>query len=149
MIRVIVANTNNCRVFDYDKAKSKLTAIKILSHPESRLKAIDGLTSDKPGRFNKGESSRGAYSPHMEPNEVEHDIFAREVAAMLDHDRNENAYEGLIVICAPHMHGLINKHLNKHVKEMIVNAIQKDIQHISEPDLLEFLKSHAQYQDVT
>ena len=147
MICVVVANTNNCRIYNYDKGQSQLALVKEISHPENREKASANLTSERPGHYQKGESSRGAYSPHMNPKEVEIDNFAREIAQALDHGRNENSFKNLIVITAPHMNGLLHQHMNKHVKEMVINNIQKDIQHMNEGELAEFLKSHAQYPD--
>ena len=142
MIWVVTANTNTCRFYNYDKNHSKLSLLKEISRPEIRLKASDSLTTDRPGHYQINESARGAYSPHTEPKEVEIDNFSREIAQELNKGRNANAYEKLILIALPHMHGLLDLHLNKHVKELVINSIQKDLQHLNNMELVEFLKTH-------
>lgn len=147
MIWITSANTNTCRIYSYDKNHSKLTLLKEIKHPEMRLKTSDSLTTDRPGHYQTSESARGAYSPHMDAKEIEIDNFSREIADELDKGRKANLYEKLILISAPHMHGLINHHLNKYVKDMMINSIEKDLIHLNERELLEFLHKHAQYSD--
>lgn len=147
MIFVVNANTNSCQIYHYDKTHSQLTLVKEMSHPEIKLKASEFLTTDKPGRYQNSTSAGGAYSPRMDPKEVEIDRFSREIALELDKGRKANAYDKLIIITEPHMNGLIFQHLDKHVKDLVINNIQKDLQHMSEKELAEFLKKHAQYPD--
>ncbi len=147
MIWVIVANSNDCRIYNYNKRKDNLTLLKELSHPENRLKTGDFLTTDKPGHYQANATARGAYSPHMDPKEVEIDRFSREIADQLDKGRKTNAYEKLIIITEPHMNGLLFQHLNKHVQELVINNIQKDLQKLSDDKLRDFLQIHAQYPD--
>ena len=147
MIWVVIANTNTYRIFNYDKNHAKLSLLKEISHPEMRLKASDTLTTDRPGHYQISESARGAYSPHMDAKEVEIDNFSREIAEELDKGRKIHAYEKLIIIAPPHMHGLLNHHFNKHVKDLVVNSIQKDLHHLSNHELVEFLQTHVQYAD--
>ena len=147
MIWVVTADTNTCRIYSYEKNHSKLSLLKEVDHPELRQKSSDFLTSERPGHYHKGESARGAYSPDTDPKEVEIENFSREITAELDKGRKANSFDKLILIAAPHMHGLLNMHLNKHVKELVINNIQKDLQHLNGHDLVEFLKNHAQYAD--
>lgn len=147
MIWIATANTNTCRIYSYDKNHSKLSLLKEITHPEMRLKTSDFLTTDRPGHYQASGSARGAYSPHMDAKEVEIDNFSREITEELDKGRKANLYEKLILISAPHMHGLINQHLNKHVKALVINNIEKDLLHLSEHELVEFLQKHAQYSD--
>lgn len=147
MTWIVTADSASCRIYSYDKNHSKLQLLKELQHPESRLKAGDSLTTDRPGHYQKSKSARGAYSPHMDAKEVELNDFTREIADELDAGRNNHSYEKLILISSPHMHGLLLQHLNNHVKNLVVNNIQKDLQHYSEHELIDFLKTHAQYPD--
>lgn len=145
MIWIATANTNTCRIYSYDKNHSKLSLLKEIQHPEMRLKTSDSLTTDRPGHYQANESARGAYSPHRDAKEVKIDNFSREIAEELDQGRKANSYEKLILIASPHMHGLINHHLNKHVKDLVINNIEKDLQHLNARELLDFLQAHAQY----
>lgn len=147
MIIVVTANTNACKIYHYDIHPGQLTLLSEINHPENKLKNGD-LTSDKPGHYQAGGSSgRGTYSPSMDAKEVEVDNFSREIAKTLNKERNEREIEKLILIAPSHMVGLLNQHLDKHVKELISNQIQKDLQHLKTNELLDFLKENAKYQD--
>ena len=149
MIWVVIANSNDSRIYHYDKNHSHLTLIKEINHPELKLKTSEIFTSDRPGKYKSNNSAHGAYSPHMDPKEVEIDKFSREIALELNKGRNAHAYDKLILITPPHMNGLIYKHLNQHVKNLVINNIQKDLQHFNDHELLNFLKSHTQYPDTS
>src|SRR5271154_5112762 len=106
MTWLVTANTNNCRIFNYEKKLKKLTLIKELNHPESRLKGID-LTSDKPGHYRSDGSAHGAYSPHEEAKENEVIFFSHQIVKELDAARKTNQFKELILAVPPHMNGLI------------------------------------------
>ncbi len=143
---VVNTNTNTCRIYHYVKHPAQLTLLKEIKHPENRLKSSD-MTSDRPGHYQGGQSSRGAYSPHMEAKEIEIDNFSREIAKELNQERNKNEYDELIVIASPHMNGLLFQHINKHVRGLVINKIEKDLIQLADHDLLKFLQTHTQYHD--
>jgi protein required for attachment to host cells len=145
MIWVITSNAVKCRIFSYVKSPASLKLINQINHPENRLRKEEFLTSDKPGHYKSSSSNRGAYSPRTDPKEVEVDNFARQIAKELEHGRTTRGFDKLIVIATPHMHGLIFQHLSKNTKELVINDIQKDLQNVSEKELLEFLHKHAQF----
>lgn len=145
MILVVITDSNTAKTYRYEKGKAKVTLLKEITHPASKLKSSE-LGSDRPGHYKAG-AGRGAYSPHMQPKEVEIDTFAREIAKELNHERVLNEYDGLIVISPPHMMGLLEQHFDKHVKELILNAISKDLMHYTDRELVEFLKDNTQFAD--
>lgn len=143
---VVNTNSNTCRIYYYDKNPAQLTLLKEISHPENKLKISD-ITTDRPGHYIAGQSARGAYSPPMDAKEVEIDNFSREIARELNKNRNKNDFDELIVIAAPHMNGLLFQHINKEVKNLVINKIEKDLLHLSDHELLDFLKIHTKYHD--
>lgn len=143
---VINTNSNTCRIYHYDKHPAQLTLLKEISHPENKLKS-GAITSDRPGHYQAGESARGAYSPHMEAKETEIDNFSREIARELNQERVSHEYDELIIIAPPHMNGLLFKHINKHVKNLVINNIKNDLLHLSDNELLNFLQSHTEFHD--
>lgn len=145
---VVNANSNICRIYHYDKKSAQLALLKEISHPENKLKSGD-MTSDKQGHYKAGKSARGAYSPHMEAKEIKIDVFSREIARELNQERIKKEYDELIVIAPPHMYGLLFQHINKHVKNLVINKIEKDLLHLSDLELLNFLQTHTQYHDQT
>jgi len=144
MILVANLNSNTCRLYCYKKHPFELALINEISHPENKLKNSE-LTSDGPGHYQTDKSVRGTYSPNMLPKDVEIDNFAREVARELNQKRNEGGFQKFVVIAPAHMSGLIAGHLNKYVKEMLLETIHKDLMHLSHKELQEFVHSHVQF----
>jgi len=122
---VLVANASKARIFGTEKVGYPMECMKEFTHPESRGKGMD-LTSDRPGHYQSKGTGHGAFIDATEPKEYEADRFAAELAKELENGRNNKAYRKLVVVAAPHFHGLINSHLNDHTRAMIVNNIQKD-----------------------
>lgn len=142
MIWIITANSNTCRFYHFDKHEATIDLLKELSHPVNKLKKSEYLTSDKPGHYGTNRAGSGSYAPHTDPKEAEIDSFAREIAQELNHSRTTNAYNHLIIVTAPHMNGLISKHLDKHVKELVTKEIQKDVMSLAQHELLSFLEKN-------
>lgn len=147
MLWIVTADTNTCRIYSLDKKHTMLSLIKEINHPELKLKTSETFTTDKPGHYQASDSARGTYSPHMDPKEVAIDDFARDIDHALDKGRNDHAYEKLVLIAAPRMHGLLNQHLNKNVANLVMKNIEKDVQHLNHQELLEFIKKHTQYSN--
>jgi protein required for attachment to host cells len=146
MILVVNANSSLCRFYDYQRHPAKLTLLKEIQHPENKLKNSE-LTSDKSGHYQSSHTSRGAYSPHRDAKEIHINNFSREVANMLDKDRNSRLFDKLILIAPSHLNGLLLQHLNKHVIALMTNNIQKDLFHLREDELITYLQNHAEFPD--
>lgn len=141
---VVNTDSSTCRIYDYSKKPGQLTLVKEIQHPENRLRDID-LTADKPGHYRTDGSAHGSYSQPSDPKEIKIDDFSREIAKELDHGRNTHAYAKLIVIAPPHMNGLLFQHINKHVKDLVSHNIEKDLLHLADHELLNFLSDHTRY----
>ncbi|KTC89532.1 host attachment protein [Fluoribacter dumoffii] len=140
---IIAADTTTCRIYQATTKPYELTLLKELQHPESKLKDIE-LTSDRSGRYQTGTSAQGMYSQESDPKEIEIDAFARQIAEELNHSRNKNEYEKLIVVAPPHMNGLLFHHLNKHVNQLVVHNLKNDVIHLKEHELSEFLRKNLE-----
>lgn len=145
-IWVVNTDSNTCRIYQYKKNPEQLTLLKEIHHPENKLKDID-LTSDKPGRYKTNNASHGSYSQPSDPKEIKIDDFSREIVHELDHGRNANEFHNLIIIAAPHMNGLLHTHINKHVKNLLSHNIEKNLIHLADHELLDFLRIHTQYSE--
>ena len=144
MIWVINSNSNTCRIYLYNKAHAKLDLVKEIEHPENRLHTRD-LISDGPGKYKTSGGAHGSYSQPSDPKEVKIDSFMRDIAKELNSERTKNSYEKLIVISPSHTNGLLMQHMDKHVKELIISNIQKDLLHLNDRDLLSILQSTPNY----
>ena len=146
MILVVNTNSNTCRLYHYHKHPAALTLIKELCDPSTRLKSSE-LAADKPGHYQSGPSARGAFSPHLEAKENEIHHFSQAIAKELNQTRNQHGFDKLIVIAPPHMLGLLSEHLDKQVKNLITHHFQKDLLHLSDRELLDYLQTHAKYSE--
>lgn len=140
MIWVINSNSNTCRIYHYQKAQSRLELLKEIEHPENKLRSGD-LTSDGPGKYKASGGAHGAYEPSSDAKTVKIDNFMREVAKELNAERLKSSYERLIIIAPPQMHGMLMQHMDKHVKEMIIANIHKDLPNATDRDLLTVLET--------
>lgn len=130
---VVIFDTNLCRIYNHHN--DQLTLVKEIEHAENKLRDID-ITTDKPGRYHVRGYAHGTYSQETDPKEIQIENFSRELSKLLDHARTTHAYEKLILVASPHVHGLLLKHLNKEVKNLISHNIEKDLVHLTERDLL-------------
>lgn len=140
MMWVVATNSNLCRIYEFDR--KSITLVKELKHPESRPKKSEYLTSDRPGHYKTDSAVHGAYQPHTDPKEIELEKFSRDISHELNQGRNKNAYEALVIISTPHMNGTLMKHLDKHVKELVKKEIHKDVMHLQDHELHDFLAAH-------
>ena len=139
---IITIDSTTCRIYDYQIKPAQVTLIKKIEHLENKLRDIE-LTSDKPGHYQGGISSRGAFSQQSDPKKIKIDNFSNEIAKELTLNKNKNAYHHLIIIAAPHMNGLLFQHLNKHVEELVSHSIKKDVMQLNERELLKFVQEHT------
>jgi protein required for attachment to host cells len=138
---VLALNSSVCRIYKLSTKPYQVTLLKEILHPESKLRDIE-LTSDKPGHYKAGGAAHGAFSQQTDPKEIQLDDFSRQIADVLDHGRNTEAYNQLIVVALPHMDGLLFQHINKHVKDLVTHNIKHDVLNLTEHELLDFLQQH-------
>jgi protein required for attachment to host cells len=122
---ILIANSSEARLFQAQKTTKDMTLLHEFKHPESREKGLD-LVADLPGRYRNGSLPKSSYQDPSSPKELEAERFAHQLAIILDEGRNSNLYRGLIIIAPPHFQGLLNKSFNIHVKDRIVNTLDKD-----------------------
>lgn len=138
---ILVANASAASIFCNEGPKKGLVKVKSLAHAESREKASE-LVSDRPGHTQGRGNGRGAYVPAKSPKEIEAERFALEVARELNHGRTTNACQRFILVASPHFMGLVNQHLDSHVRQLVTASIEKDYTRLTEKELCGHLESH-------
>lgn len=131
---VIVANTNSCKIYSYEKHKKKLTLVEEIISSLSKAKTSE-IATDRPGHYKTQLATRGTYAPRTDPKEVEIEKFAHEIAENLNAARKKQQFNNLVIISSPHMMGLINKSLDDLAKAKSVE-ITKDYTKFDEGELL-------------
>ncbi|HVV69851.1 MAG TPA: host attachment protein [Gammaproteobacteria bacterium] len=123
---ILVANASEAKLYETERLGEKMDLINEYSHPASREKRLE-LVTDRPGHFaTKGTGvSRGAYD-ESDPKEVEADKFAQQLAKIVIEICDNHHDDKMVIVAAPHFHGLLNKHYDEQAKEQITHAIEKD-----------------------
>ncbi|MDH5216800.1 MAG: host attachment protein [Gammaproteobacteria bacterium] len=122
----VIANSSEAKVYLSDNESKELNLHDTLVHPESRMKGSN-IVSDRPGHYESHGDGHGSFVEKTNPKDYEADRFANEIGHYLKDAYNKNQYKELIIAASPHFHGLINKHLEKHVEEAVVKHIEKDL----------------------
>ena len=136
---ILVTNAAEAKIFTSENLRiGELKLLRELTHPNSRKK-IGDLTSDKPGHYKTDGGMRGAYSKNN-PKEVEAEHFAIELAHELKASWDQNQYKHLVIVAPTHFHGLMKKHLDNHLADIIY--IPKDYTRYPIAKLADSLKEH-------
>lgn len=135
---IMLANSNDCRIYEYDCHDKHLALVDEISHPENKLKASDYWTSDAPGHYRSQGTHHGAFD-EVNPREHSIDEFANEIARRLEKGRNQHAYDDITLIVPAKMEGLLFKHLKKHTKDLINLIVQKNVIFMSAHELAVYL----------
>jgi len=143
--RVLVGNASEAKLFESQNIGRELNLLEQFSHPESRDKRED-LKTDKAGHYQSQNGlGHGSFIEPTEPKDNEMEKFARELAHILDSGRTGNKFERLIVIMPPHVHGMLKKEFNDHVRNMVIHHIEKDYTKMEVPELIKFLDDLARF----
>lgn len=138
---VLVADRTEAKLFESKRAAQSVPALQLLQdipHPEGRLHARD-MEADKSGRMSDSFGTRHALSPHHDPEERHAQQFAHHLAEVLNKGRNEHSYQNLILVAEPGFLGDLSGALDKHTLALVEKTIGKDLMHLGEHELLEYL----------
>lgn len=139
---ILIANTNDALIYEFKKKPEKPKLIKEIFHDENKLKTSQ-IVSDRQGHYNTSHASRGAYSPKTDPTQVNLDNFARELAQILNDARVKQKFDEIFLIIPAQMEGTLFHHLDKNTKAFITKTIQKNIMHLSEHELENYIEDHV------
>ena len=144
---ILVADNGSAKLYSATKARlidgnPDLELVDAYNHAEGRKRSSE-LVSDRPGHYIGGASgAHGAYQSTTSPAEHESEIFAKQLAEILNTGRVEQAYEALIIIAPAQFQGTLSKHLNPHVNHLLMEAIHKDYTGCDEKQLLKHLENY-------
>ena len=124
---ILVADSAHARIFNAETAKSALSEVESMIHPEAQQHERE-LTSDLPGR-QAGGAADSHHSVGGKTDAKEHEAveFAKELCKHLEEAQNAQKFSQLIVVAAPHFLGHLRKEMNSNVAKLITLEIDKDI----------------------
>ena len=138
---VLVSDAARARVFEtalesgHQERRFKL--VQQFEHPQSRAHNRD-LASDRPGRNLQSGTAGAGHStmePPTTPKQVEHEVFARELAQEMDKALKQNAFSHLILTANPEFLGLLRNNLTPQVKKHVTASVDKDYTSLDARDL--------------
>lgn len=131
---VVVANAEKAKIYRAVRV-GQLEELTAIEHPEKGMKAKD-VVSDRPGRtFNRMGYTRHAYQPQTTLKMKKDNLFALELAELLNVAFKENKFSHLYLIAEPHFLGVMKKHLSNQLLKALDKCFAKDMVD-QKPDLI-------------
>jgi protein required for attachment to host cells len=138
---LVIANASRARVLEETGEAGAYVHVADLVHPESRLKGSE-LANDRPGHV-PGPSAHGtgssAFDPRTDPHEREHDVFAREIAALLDAGVADGRCGGVLLVASDPFLGHVKGHLAAHTAKALLRTVSADYTALTERELAQRL----------
>ncbi len=117
---------------------SDLTEIQSLLNPEGTCRPGE-VETDRPGTFVGPSGYHGSGETRVDFRHQMCIDVAIQIAKALEHGRTQNQYGQLIVIAPDLLLGTIRKHLPRHVKDLIVAELDKNLAEFTIPELKEYV----------
>jgi protein required for attachment to host cells len=122
---ILVANSSRAKLFSTDERAEKWDLREEFQHEESRT--FSRTLLNQPDNPNAGSLHKP--QPENEPDarqQLEHDRFARELAARLERGVNDHAYDRVVIAAPPGFLGLLRKHISKQVHQRLMLDMRAD-----------------------
>ncbi|MDH3739030.1 MAG: host attachment protein, partial [Alphaproteobacteria bacterium] len=89
------------------------------------------IMSDAPGRaFDSAGQGRHAMERPSDPQRLNQQAFAHEIAAHIDKGVENNKFDRLVVVAAPQMLGELRQNLSDAAKAKVSGELSKDLTHL-------------------
>ncbi len=141
---VVVAHQTGARFMEHRPGFGKnLTLVRELANPDGRKKNHE-LESDRAGdSFTGTRASGGRRAMSHEHTAHEHvsEVFARQIAAEVEHARIEGRFGALILVASPKLLGLLRDALSPTTARLVVDSMHKDLAAVPARDLAEHIAS--------
>ncbi|AZT83329.1 host attachment protein [Marinobacter sp. NP-4(2019)] len=139
---VLVADSSRARVFQMPQPRGDLEELTTMVNPAARLKEHD-LVSDSPGAHGDGAMAGRHRMPQKNTaRSIANREFAREIAQWLRQAHNENRFDALVIVAAPHFLGELRPELDEQVRQMVTEEMSLDITRASPSEIAATLARH-------
>jgi len=149
---VAVVNRCEARLYETNQKNGvfdkKLKLIKKLENPRGRLKSGE-INADRPGVATLSFAySRTRLVKKQDPTDRVAQIFAKTISEELDRGVNDHLFENLILVSEPHFLGKVRAALSKKTASAISETLHKDLAHVPDHDLPQFIWPQQHQQEV-
>jgi len=123
---VIVANSSFAEIYSIEPGRD-IHKIRYIDFPDARKRSGE-INSERSGRSHESiGSSRHALGKRVDAHTHEMQIFAHDLAHLVNHEQTEHAFDKLALICPPHFLGELRPLLSEAVKKCVYKEINKDL----------------------
>jgi protein required for attachment to host cells len=136
---ILVAHRGGARVFDNTGPGQGLNLLQDIPHPQGKLKSKD-IGSDKPGRGSGSRGARTSFQQEQEPAAHVAEVFAKQLAGLLDDGRLKQRYGRLVLVAEPHFLGILRAALSRETAALVTAAVNKDLGHVEAHELPKHLE---------
>lgn len=136
---IVAADHTRGRVFSMKNMSFE--EVHTFTHPEARVQT-QVLESDRAGRaYESVGGARHALAPDVDSDEHERAAFAREISTYVEHARQRQQFEKLILIAEPKMLGSLRKELSGETMKLVERELAKNITQQSEQEIRRYVDS--------
>jgi len=137
---VLVADGARARLFANEGGGKGLRPALDQEFIGTRLPSRD-IATDRPGRtFDSAGQGRHAMEPPTDPHRHEKQVFAREVATVLEDARKKNAFNRLVLVAPPEALGDLRSELSDELQRMVTGELNKNLTKVPVYELPAVLK---------
>jgi protein required for attachment to host cells len=124
---VLVAHRSGARLFENRGPGKGLELLQTVDHPAGKLRNRE-IDSDKHGRsFDRRGAGRHAYSTEQNPTMHIAELFAKQLADMLDEGRTHQRYAQLVLVADPRFLGILRTALTPPTAALVAASLDKDL----------------------
>ena len=134
---ILVAQRAGAKLYQSSPAGTHLKLLRDIPHPKGRLKDRD-LISDKAGRMfsnQAGSPARSATDGEKSAHDHDAEVFALELARILDQGRTQNSYDQVVLVAEPGFLGKLQAVLSKPTADKVNGVYEKELTKMTEHEL--------------
>lgn len=141
---ILIADAGRAQLLSQTGASAPLRPLRSLENSPGR-QHVSELVSDQPGRVDKRcGNMQSAMNPRTDVHEQRAIEFARALAGILDEAASRGQFDELMLVAPPHFLGLMRTHLGPQATRCLVDELPKDLIHMSNERLAQYLKEYAE-----
>ena len=130
-IWVVVTDSARMRMFVADTPLGPLTEAGNLVHGEGRLRNQDLISDDRGRAFDSKGSGRHGMESKTDAKTQEQANFVAEICHYLEEEYQASSYSRLYLVAPPAMMGLLRDRLDKHIQQLLVGSLDKNLVQLS------------------
>lgn len=139
---ILVAHRGGARILENTGSGQNLNLLRDIPHPQGGLKSKD-IGSDRPARGVHRHGGRTTFQQEQEPPAHLAEVFARQLAGLLDDGRLKRRYGRLVLVAEPRFLGMLRAALSRATDELVIATVNKNLGYLETRELQKYLEGMA------